>query len=78
LRDQVKKLISRLGGLEVKNLAVGVREGVSWRRNTLGRMPHTQLRTLFTGEEAPVMVDKERNERRQWFGGLNTPEHAPV
>jgi hypothetical protein len=78
LRDQVKKLISHLGGLEVENLAVRMREGVPRRRNNLGRMPHMQLSTLFTREEASVMVEKETNERRQQFGGFKYPEHMPV
>jgi hypothetical protein len=66
LRDWVKKPISHLGGLEVENLAVRKREGVSRRRNTLRRMPHLPFSTLVTGEEdweeeAPVMVEKERD-----------------
>jgi hypothetical protein len=60
-----RKSISHLGGLEVENLAVRMREWVPQRRNTLARMPHSPLSTLITGEEdweeALVTVEKERD-----------------
>jgi hypothetical protein len=40
-------------------------QGVSRRRNTLGRMPHLPLSTLVAGEEdwveVPITVEKERD-----------------
>jgi hypothetical protein len=66
LRDRVEKPISHLGGLEVENIAVRTREKVPRRISTLGRMPHSPLSSLVTGEEdwkeeAPVTVEKERD-----------------
>jgi hypothetical protein len=40
LRDQVKKPISHLGGLETENEAKEERKEVPQRRNTLGRRLH--------------------------------------
>jgi hypothetical protein len=66
LREQVEKLNSHLGGLETEGLAEEAREGVPQRRNTLGRMPHSPLSTLVTGEEDSI----------SHLGGLETEGHA--
>jgi hypothetical protein len=71
LRDQVEKPCGEDEG------------GGSTEEKHPRRMPHMPLSTLFAGEEdwdeeAPDTVEKERDERRQRFRGLNAPGHTPI